>query len=373
MPKRGENIYKRKDGRWEGRYIKQRHNGGKPQYGYIYGKTYSEVKEKIVKARAGLTRAGEPSSTPLYYKDIIRDWLSMARIRTKESTYSRYVYLADTHILPYLGEYTLDILTTQIIESHISFLLSAGRIDGGGGLSPKTVTDILVIIKETVNYARNIGIQPNCYLDGLTIKKPQPEMRVLTIEEHRQLVDVLLYNTDLPKFGVLLCLYTGIRVGEVCALKWENFDIDQGVLFIKETLQRIQDPEFKGGRKTKIIITEPKSRNSIRAIPLPEFLIEKSLEFKATPNSYILTGRHDRYMEPRLLQYHFKRYAFKCGLDDVNYHALRHTFATRCIEIGFDAKTLSEILGHTSVNLTLNRYVHSSLDIKRALKGSQSF
>lgn len=100
MPKRGENIYKRKDGRWEGRYIKQRHNGGKPQYGYIYGKTYSEVKEKIVKARAGLTRAGEPSSTPLYYKDIIRDWLSMARIRTKESTYSRYVYLADTHIEP---------------------------------------------------------------------------------------------------------------------------------------------------------------------------------------------------------------------------------------------------------------------------------
>lgn len=98
MPKRGENIYKRKDGRWEGRYIKQRHNGGKPQYGYIYGKTYSEVKEKIVKARAGLTRAGEPSSTPLYYKDIIRDWLSMARIRTKESTYSRYVY-GDTAVL----------------------------------------------------------------------------------------------------------------------------------------------------------------------------------------------------------------------------------------------------------------------------------
>lgn len=190
-------------------------------------------------------------------------------------------------------------------------------------------------------------------------------MRVLDKGEQEALLAILLHNTDLRKFGVLLCLYTGIRIGEICALKWENVDLINGVISIRKTLQRIQCIEPCTGRKTKVIITDPKSNCSIRDIPLPTFLTKMAQEYHSKPEAYVLTGCEEHYIEPRLLQYEFKKYIHACGLEGVNYHALRHTFATRCIDLGFDAKTLSEILGHTNVNITLNRYVHSSLDTKR--------
>lgn len=366
MPKKGENIYKRKDGRWEGRYIRSYLADGKARYAYVYGKSYSETKQKLLEARLAHIQGKTATRNHNQYKDILHDWLAMSRMRIKESTYSRYVQLVDTHILPYLGGLSLDKLTTRAVEGHVNFLLSEGRLDGRGGLAPKTVSDILTIIKGSIDYGRCSGHQINCYLDRFVIKKPQIEMRVLSIEEQNRLISVLLCDTDLQKFGVLLCLYTGIRIGEVCALKWENFDFSNGILFIRETIQRIQNVDSDTGPKTRVIITEPKSKNSIRKIPLPEFLIDIAWKFKAAPNAYILTGNPDRYIEPRLLQYSFKKYTIESGLYDVNYHALRHTFATRCVELGFDPKTLSEILGHTNVNITLNRYVHPSMDIKRA-------
>ena len=227
-------------------------------------------------------------------------------------------------------------------------------------------SDILTIIKGSIDYARCAGHKISCYLDRLNIKKPQTDMRVLSTEEQQKLLVVLLSDIDLPKLGVLLSLYTGMRIGEVCALRWENLDLSDALLSIRETLQRIQDVDVGSSRKTKIVITEPKSKNSIRVIPLPSSLIQIARQFQAAPKAYILTGRVDKYMEPRSLQYNFKKYIEESGLSDVNYHALRHTFATRCIELGFDVKTLSEILGHTNVNITLNRYVHSSMDTKRA-------
>ena len=366
MPKKGENIYKRKDGRWEGRYIKGYLADGKAKYAYVYGKTYSEVKQKLIDDRIALTQGKETRRCQTKYRDILHDWLAMSRMRIKESTYSRYVHLSETHILPRLGGLTLDQLTTQTIERHISFLLSEGRVDGSGGLAPKTASDILTIIKGSIDYARCSGYQINCYLDRLTIKKPQIDMRVLSAEEQQKLLAGLLYATDLPKLGVLLCLYTGMRIGEVCALRWENIDFSEGVLSVRETLQRIQDTDDNNCRKTKIVITEPKSKNSIRVIPLPVSLTDIVCQFKSAPKAYLLTGRTDKFMEPRTLQYRFEKYISESGLCNVNYHALRHTFATRCIELGFDVKTLSEILGHTNVNITLNRYVHSSIDTKRA-------
>lgn len=365
MPKKGENIYKRKDGRWEGRYIKNYLANGKAQYAYVYGKTYSETKQKLLDSRIAHAQGKETNRSGTKYKTVLHNWLAMSRMRIKESTYSRYVHLANTHILPYLGDLTLDRLTTQAIEQHISFLLSDGRVDSNGGLAPKTASDVLTIIKGSIDYARCSGYQINCYLDRLVIKKPQVDMRVLNVDEQSRLLSVLLSDTDLPKLGVLLCLYTGMRIGEVCALRWENINFSDGILSIRETLQRIQDVDVGSRRKTKVVITEPKSRNSIRDIPLPKALVDIAIGFKAAPKAYLLTGRTDKFMEPRTLQYRFEKYISECGLCDVNYHALRHTFATRCIELGFDVKTLSEILGHTNVNITLNRYVHSSMDTKR--------
>lgn len=366
MPKKGENIYKRKDGRWEGRYIKAYRPNGKAQYSSVYGRTYAEVKQKLLAARIDQVQKHERNCTAQQYKIIIQGWLAVARVRVKESTYSRYSHLASSHILPYLGNLTIEQLTSQVVEQHIIFLLSEGRLDGMGGLSPKTTSDILTVIKGSIEYGRCCGFAINCYLDRLSIKKPATDMRVLSKEEQERLLTILLDNTDLRKLGVLLCLYTGIRIGEMCALKWENIDLTGGVLSIRETLQRIQETPSQGKKKTKVVITEPKSRRSVRDIPLPPFLTKLALPFCSNPKAFVLTGQSDKYIEPRLLQYSFKKYTKECGLDDVNYHALRHTFATRCIELGFDVKTLSEILGHTSVNITLNRYVHSSMDAKRS-------
>lgn len=373
MSKRGENIYKRKDGRWEGRYIKERSADGKARYAYVYGKSYADAKQKLLDRRIAQAQNIDCSPSHTKYGDILRNWIAMSRVHIKESTYSRYVHLANVHILPYLGELPTDKLTTQTVEKHISFLLNKGRVDKKGGLAPKTVSDILTLIKGSIDYANCSGYSVNCYLDRLTVKKTQLDMRVLSIDEQHRLCDILMRDMNLTKFGVLLCMYTGIRIGEVCALKWESIDFSEGILSIRETLQRIQATDVGACKKTKIVITEPKSKKAIRDIPLPGFVLEYAASLKHNPKAYILTGCSDRYIEPRSLQYTFKKYTKECGLTDVNYHALRHTFATRCIELGFDVKTLSELLGHSSVNITLNRYVHSSMDTKRMLAEIRSY
>lgn len=239
MSKRGENIYKRKDGRWEGRYIKERSADGKARYAYVYGKSYADAKQKLLDRRIAQAQNIDCSPSHTKYGDILRNWIAMSRVHIKESTYSRYVHLANVHILPSLGELPTDKLTTQTVEKHISFLLNKGRVDKKGGLAPKTVSDILTLIKGSIDYANCSGYSVNCYLDRLTVKKTQLDMRVLSIDEQHRLCDILMRDMNLTKFGVLLCMYTGIRIGEVCALKWESIDFSEGILSIRETLQRI--------------------------------------------------------------------------------------------------------------------------------------
>ena len=171
MPKKGENIYKRKDGRWEGRYIKAYRPDGKAQYSYVYGKTYTDAKQKLLTARIDHSKGKETKRRPVQYKDVMRDWLTVSRLRIKESTYSRYVQLANSHIIPYLGEMYLDQLNTQVVEQHIVFLLSEGRLDGEGGLAPKTTSDILTVIKGSIEYGRCCGYMINCYLDKLVVEE----------------------------------------------------------------------------------------------------------------------------------------------------------------------------------------------------------
>ena len=157
-------------------------------------------------------------------------------------------------------------------------------------------------------------------------------------------------------------------MGELCALTWENIHLDSGVISICQTMQRVENTEFKSRRtdmKTRVIITSPKSSCSIREIPLPAFLIDI---LKNTPHSergYFLSDSEELFIEPRNLQTHFKTVLKGAGIEDANFHALRHTFATRCVELGFDIKSLSEVLGHANVNITLNKYVHPSMELKR--------
>ena len=365
MARTGENIYKRKDGRWEGRYIKLYDAYGKAKYGYVYAKTYTETKQKLAERICLPTAVGEEAGKAnAKYDEVLTAWLQFSRTNIKESTFAKYSQIIDTHIRPTLGQYPVGKLSTQLVESFIQQQLFAGRLDGKGGLSSKTVTDMLTIIKESVGYAQDHSMVVICNPHKLTIKKRDKEMRVLSPSEQESLVRVLLKDMDLYKFGVMLSLYTGIRIGELCALQWEDICIPTATLKVRRTLQRIQDKTVGAAKKTKVIITEPKSKCSMRDIPLPMFLLDLARQFENIPKAFVLSGSKNKYVEPRTMQNRFKRYIRESGISDANFHATRHTFATRCVEVGFDIKTLSEILGHANVNITLNRYVHSSFDLK---------
>lgn len=364
MSKKGENIYKRKDGRWEGRYIRCRSEHGKARYGYVYAKTYSEVRRKLTEKKSYTgAMLSCTSHCNASYSEVLSLWLLSIAPTVKESTHARYSSLVHTHILPHLGKFQISKITNQMIEMFLDLKLSNGRVDGRGGLSSKTVSDILTVIKASIEYARKANIAVICTPHEISIKHKVREMRVLHKSEQKALLNTLITDMDLFKFGVLLSLHTGIRLGELCALKWSDFDLETSVLKIQRTLQRIQSMD--GASKTKVIITAPKTSCSVREIPLPMFLCDIADRFSSAPSSYVLTGETDRFVEPRTMQNHFKSILKQSGLSGVNFHALRHTFATRCVEVGFELKALSEILGHSSVNITLNKYVHTSFEAKK--------
>ena len=366
MPKKGENIYKRKDGRWEGRYIKHHTPEGKAKYGYVYARTYTAAKKLLLdKQIANENGSLESTGKTICYDQVLNEWMQHIHLQVKESTYSRYFHLVRNHIKPELGSYQLNRINSQLIERYVEQLLNNGRLDGTGGLSPKTVSDITAIIKSSMEFARYHNYNISCDLSRLSIKKNFHKIRVLSLQEQSDLTTILEQNTDFCKLGVLISLYTGIRLGELCALCWENIDMEQNILKISKTLLRIQNTDTRVHTKTKIIITEPKSQYSIREIPLPAFLMKLLSHYHQTSDAYVLTGQTDKYLEPRTVQNRFKSYIRDANLSDANFHSLRHTFATRCVELGFDVKSLSEILGHASVNITLNRYVHSSFGLKK--------
>ena len=365
MSKRGENIYKRKDGRWEGRYVKCRTLHGKIQYGYVYGKSYSETKAKLKEnASAPIRSSSSQATQSALYDEVLKAWLLSSKNRVKESTFSRYNHLVERHIQPLLGRYPISEISTVLLEECIDYLLQNGRLDGSGGLSPKSVSDIIVVMKSSIRYALGNGYPVNSPPAGLSVKRSKKDMRVLSKKEQQQLECILMQDTDLTKFTVLLCLYTGIRIGEACALRWEHLRLDIGILEVRETMQRIQVQQ-NIATKTKVIITEPKSACSKRDIPLPRFLIQYAAQFQTDRKAFVLTGEKDQFIEPRTLQNRFRNYVEASGIEHANYHALRHTFATRCVELGFEIKSLSEILGHSNVNITLNKYVHSSIELKK--------
>lgn len=368
MARTGENIYKRKDGRWEARYIFSYNADGKAKYRYLYARTYSDVKAMLIKAQSisAAEAVKNKAANSERYEFWLSEWLRSKKIGIKDSTYIRYKNIIEKHIAPKLGKYPISKISTPLMEKFVSDKLSCGRLDGSGGLSAKTASDILAIVKGSFRYAQASGADTACRFGGITFKKASREMRVLSVCEQQKLLAVLLQGLDRYKLGVFICLYTGIRVGELCALRWKNISLGEKTLTVEHTMQRIQNTNPNVLCKTKIIITEPKSSASRRTIPLPGFVAEVLKPFAASPSAYVLSGESNALIEPRTMQNRFKSYLKEGGICDANFHSLRHTFATRCVEAGFDAKTLSEILGHSSVKITLDRYVHSSMELKRS-------
>jgi integrase len=367
MPKSGKNIYKRKDGRWEGRYPKHRDFNGKIIYGSVYGKSCTEVKRRLatVNATEPLVKpSADTINVPiLTFTDVVEQWLSVTSLKVKPSTYADYTSILNLHVIPQFGNRIIQTVTALEINHFTKAKLENGRTDGNGGLSPKTVRDILSLIKSIMDFAWGEKLISN----RLSITYPklrQQTIRVLSRQEQAALEAVLTADINIHKLGILLCLYTGIRIGEVCALLWQDISFEYNMLSVRQTLQRIKNLNDDGS-KTKILIDTPKSLCSVRKIPIPTFMSPLLRNFANDNHTYFLSTANTDFTEPRTMQNHFAKFIKLANIADANYHALRHTFATRCIEAGVDIKSLSEILGHANVNITLNRYVHSSFDQKR--------
>lgn len=368
MSKRGESIWKRKDGRWEGRYIKDRTIEGKAIYASVYAKTYAEVKSK---KQAAVFKA-ENDKAPAVTKKTICNMAYLANCFfeyhkqfIKDSSASRYYEIISNYIIPILGDVAVPTLNQEKVDKFINWLQTHKKADGNLR-STKTIRDIISVFKLIIKYAeRNDYIRPLKLIYNLP-KLTKNNIKVLDNNQRKTLEEFVCNKEDSYKFGVYLCLYTGLRIGELCALKWNDVDCSNSFLSVNKTILRITNLDAHTGAKTSIVINTPKTSSSIRIIPLPEALVKMIVELKHNKeeDSYLLTGS-SKYIEPRIYYERYKGYLKHCDLEGYTFHTLRHTFATRCIESGIDPKVLSELLGHASVRITLDRYVHPSIDNKR--------
>ena len=367
MPRKGENIFKRKDGRWEGRYIKA-HNGKKVVYGYVFGKSYSEVKQKKSEAMSHLDieqsqlKKTKQAKSP-NFENIARQWLEGLKPIRKKSTIVKYMSQLKNYIIPTFGKFNLSDINNEDIISFSNKLLTEGR--NGQKLSPKSVSDILSRMKSIRRFALIRGYEVNYVPNAVEIPLRQGQIKVLTSTEENKLLRYLKSHFDLTALGILLSLFTGLRIGELCALKWSDFSFADKEFHVRRTMQRLHNLDEDTERKTFIEIDTPKTQSSLRKIPIPAELM-KYLKSAYVEDAYVLSGSKDKFIEPRTMENRFKSILKKCGIEKINFHVLRHSFATKCVELGFDIKSLSEILGHANVNITLNRYVHPSMKLKHA-------
>ena len=360
--RKGENIFKRKDGRWEARYIKGYDSSNKIKYGYCYGKSYSDAKDKVTKIKAALL-TDKPITQVIpkhrfnYYCD---EWFKSRKNNIRESTYIKYEIIINKHIKPKLGSYKPIEINTNVVDEYIDKLIKEDN------LSIKTVKDILVILRSILKYCNTQFPNTFSIIEIHYPKENKKKIRVLSKDEQNQFISYLLKDDDNCKFGILLMLLSGIRIGELCALKWGDVNLKEQCISINSTLQRLHNYNNEDYNRTHIVIGATKTDTSIRIIPLNSYAFDLCQKyFVDNVDAFILTGT-TKYMEPRTLQYRLKKYTDECNLEGVHAHTLRHTFATRAVEVGFEIKSLSEVLGHANTNITLQRYVHSSMELKRA-------
>lgn len=328
MTKRETNIYQR---------------CGRP----VYGRSYPEV-------RSPMERSGK-NGNRLLFSQLLIAWAEDSRSRIKESSYQCYLTKLRVHILPYFKDLPYRELTSRQIMEFVSRKLAEG-------LSAKYVSDMVIIMKSCAKWAgSNFGLTDRIH-SAVCPKVRREEPQLLSAGQRKVFAEQLISDHDTTSSGVLLAMFSGLRIGELCALQWQDIDLENAVLHIRSTLQRIKVSDLPN--RTSVVITSPKTESSRRDIPLPAFMVNILENFRSSPTDYLLSGG-PRPIEPRLMNYRFKKLLKRAGLPSVRFHALRHTFATLCLQQDFDIKTLSEILGHSGADVTLKTYVHSSLERKR--------
>ena len=291
------------------------------------------------------SRKKEEIQSPLRFFNLTEEWLIYMKPRIKESSYIKYRNLIQSYLLPEFSNSSVTNISVEDIERHCQeLLLYGGRKKSG--LSAKTVADVLCVTRQVFQFAHRKKHLPICDCREVSVKKSTKKLSVLSRKSQKVLLDYTTENINGRNLGIIVCLCTGLRIGEVCALQWEDVSFHDQTIYVHRAMQRIQTDDKQDRRRTKIIITSPKSSCAIRYIPMSEYLFSILQNPMFSHQGFVLTGESDKYIEPRTMENHFKKVLEGCNINYVNFHVLRHTFATRCIEAGFDIKSLSEILGH---------------------------
>lgn len=290
-------------------------------------------------------------------REIATAWKEYKRPYVKQSTMAAYVLILENHVLPYFGDG--DSLHEQAVQAFVLQKLERG-------LSVKTIKDILIVLKMVMKF----GVKNEwmtCY--EWDIKYPtttsNKELEVLSVANHRKILNYIQSHFTFAGLGIYISLSTGLRIGEICALKWSDINVVDGTITISRTIERIYIIE--GEKKhTELVINTPKTKNSCREIPMSKELLAMIKPLKKVVNDdfYVLTN-DERPTEPRTYRNYYNGLTAKLDIPKLKYHGLRHSFATRCIEAGCDYKTVSVLLGHSNISTTLNLYVHPNMEQKK--------
>lgn len=347
-------TYQRKDGRWECRISLGKDENGKRKFRSFYGKTREEAEYRMMISQQNANEVY--AVTEMTVRELVTEWIYVQSARLKESTAANYRMKAEKHIIPAFGNIQCCLLKAKDIYAFVERKLKEG-------LSARYLADIIVLLKSVFRYASREYHIKNV-LDGIVMpKRKKAEIAVLSKAQQEKLKNFIDSHANLGTLGVSPSMYMGLRVGEICALQWGDIDLEKRTLTVRKTIQRVQC--FTGDKKTRLTITEPKSNCSKREIPIPDCLVPMLTRFRSRNNVYVVSGTR-KPIEPRTMQYRFAKILNNADLPSVHFHSLRHLFATNCVKLGFDVKTLSEILGHSSIEITMNLYVHSDMERKRA-------
>ncbi len=375
-------IRKRSDGRWEARYTVGYDDDGKQVQRSIYGKTRAEVSQQLNQTLVSMAANEYVAPNKMTVEMWLETWLrNYAQVTIRPSTYISYEGYIYNHIKPKLGTLLLQDLTTDRLQAFYNDRTSKGRVDGKGGLSAKTLRNMHNMLHEALDQAmKNRLSSQNASNACVLPKQHKKEINILSRAEQASLMTCL--TSERLGFAVLLDLSTGMRIGELCCLRWTDIDMDRRLILVRRTLQRVKsslidrakDPDYR----TKILEGMVKTDNGYRDIPIQDKVFTKLLEYRLMQhaekelagcayddNGYVFANQIGRATEPATMRDMFNRLLAEAKLSHYNFHALRHTFATRAVENGVPIKAVSDILGHSTVQLTMDLYCHASVELKR--------
>lgn len=291
------------------------------------------------------------------FAEVIELWKTNKKQYVKKSSFAAYILLIENHLLPLFGDKLL------IEEADVqNFVFKKLEV----GLSHKTIKDILIVLKMIMKFgAKNKWLEYTSFDIQFPTEREKHSIEVLSRADQKKIMNYIQDHFTFRNLGVYICLSAGMRIGEICALTWEDIDADSGIINVRQTIQRIYVIE-DGKRRTELILDTPKTKNSIREIPISKDLLRILKPFKkiVNPSFFVLTN-DAKPTEPRTYRSYYKNLMKELKMPELKFHGLRHSFATRCIESNCDYKTVSVLLGHSNISTTLNLYVHPNMEQKK--------